>query len=66
MGRHIADQPRGRAEGTRFREYTRIERELGAVGPHPATRNLQRRHAEALTIGRRVAEFLRRDRHHRG
>jgi hypothetical protein len=66
MGKHIADQPRGRAEGVRVREYTRIERELGAVGPHQVTRNLQRRPAEALAIGRRVAEFLRRDRYRRG
>ena len=45
MTKHIADQPRDRIEGTRAREYTRIERE-GAAGRHPSSEELQRRPAE--------------------
>lgn len=62
MSKHIADQPRDRKEGTRTREYTRIEREQGASGPHPATADLQRRPFESNDHGRRTSEFLRRNR----
>lgn len=62
MTKHIADQPRDRAEGTRARRYTRIERERGLGGPHPATETLQRRPAARPVRGRRTQEFLRRDR----
>ena len=61
MTKHIADQPRDRIEGTRAREYTRIEREGGA-GRHPSSEELQRRPAETPKSGRRTEEFLRRDR----
>lgn len=61
MTKHIVDQPRDRAEGTRAREYTRIEREQGS-GPHPTSEELQRRRAETPPSGRRTEEFLRRDR----
>lgn len=62
MGKHIADQPRERAEGTRARQFARIERERGAAGPHPASRTLQRRADGPHAEGRRTQEFLRRDR----
>jgi len=62
MSKHIVDQPRDRIEGTRTREYTRIEREQGAGGPHPRSAELRRRPAEATDGGRRTAEFLRRER----
>lgn len=62
MGKHIADQPRDRAEGTRAREFARIEREMGSGGPHAATQTLQRRTSESLAGSRRTEEFLRRER----
>jgi hypothetical protein len=62
MSKHIVDQPRDRNEGTRIREYTRIEREQGGGGPHPSSAGLQRRAAETPTSGRRTEEFLRRKR----
>lgn len=62
MSKHIVDQPRDRGEGTRAREYTRIEREQGAVGPHPRSEELRRRPADSQQSGRRTAEFLRRER----
>jgi hypothetical protein len=62
MSKHIVDQPRDRGEGVRIREYTRIERERGAGGPHPSTAGLQRRGAEAAASRRRAEEFLRRER----
>ena len=62
MSKHLVDQPRDRGEGTRIREYTRIEREQGAAGPHPRSEELQRRQAEAAASGRRTEEFLRRER----
>ena len=62
MSKHIVDQPRDRGEGTRIREYTRIEREQGEGGPHPSSAELQRRPAETPESGRRTAEFLRRGR----
>lgn len=65
MTKHIADQPRERAEGTRVREYTRIEREQGAGGPHATTQGLQRRRAGSISGSRRTEEFLRRDRKRR-
>ena len=57
MAKHIADQPRDRAEGARVREYTRIQR---AENPSSAALDLQRRAAERVP-GRRAQEFLRRD-----
>ena len=62
MTKHVADQPRERAEGVRTREYTRIEREQGAVGPHPRTEELKRRRGKTPASGRRTEEFLRRER----
>lgn len=62
MSKRIVDQPRDRNEGTRVREFTRIEREQGAGGPHPRTEEIKRRPAETLTSGRRTQEFLRRER----
>lgn len=62
MTKHVVDQPRERTEGTRVREFTRIEREQGAVGPHPRTEELKRRPHEAPASGRRTEEFLRRER----
>jgi hypothetical protein len=62
MTRHVADHPRERTEGTRIREYTRIEREQGVAGLHPRTEELKRRPAETPTSGRRTEEFLRRER----
>lgn len=62
MGKHVADQPRGRAEGTRVREFTRIERERGGTGPHAATQTLQRRASDSPAGTRRTEEFLRRER----
>ena len=62
MGKHIADQPRNRAEGTRIREFARIEREQGAGGPHVATAMLQRRPSETVAESHRTSEFLRRER----
>lgn len=62
MGKHIADQPRDRAEGSRTREYARIERERGVGGPHATTANLQRRPSETVLESRRTREFLRRER----
>ena len=62
MSKHIVDQPRDRNEGTRVREYTRIEREQGAGGPHRRSEELQRRPAETPASGRRAEEFLRRER----
>ena len=46
MSKHIVDQTRDRGEGARIREYTRIEREQGSIGPHPSSAGLQRRPAE--------------------
>lgn len=66
MSKHIVDQPRDRAEGVRTREYTRIEREQGAGGPHPRSEELQRRQAETPGSGHRTAEFLRRERTQNG
>jgi hypothetical protein len=62
MTKHVVDQPRERTEGTRVREYTRIEREQGAPGHHPRTEELKRRSAEMQASGRRTEEFLRRER----
>jgi hypothetical protein len=62
MSKHIVDQTRDRGEGARIREYTRIEREQGSIGPHPSSAGLQRRPAETGTPGRRTQEFLRRER----
>lgn len=62
MTKHVVDHPRERTEGTRVREYTRIERERGAPGPHPRTEELKRRPAETAAGGRRTEEFLRRER----
>lgn len=62
MSKHIVDQPRGRGEGTRAREYARIEREQGAGGPHPRSEELRRRPVESQSGGRRTEEFLRRER----
>lgn len=62
MSKHIVDQPRDRGEGTRIREYTRIEREQGTVGPHPRSEELKRRQVESAASGRRTEEFLRRER----
>jgi hypothetical protein len=62
MSKHVVDQPRERGEGTRVREYTRIEREQGAAGSHPRTEELKRRSAETQASGRRTEEFLRRER----
>ena len=61
MGKHVADQPRERLKGTRIREYTRIQREQGAGGPHPSTRRLQRRAFEASSGLQRMREFIRRE-----
>lgn len=61
MARHIADQPRDRAEGARVREFTRIEREQADNGPHAMARELHRR-APGRAEGRRAQEFLHRDR----
>ncbi len=66
MSKHIVDQPRDRSEGTRAREYTRIEREQGGTGPHPRSEELQRRAAETPQSGRRTEEFLRREREQKG
>lgn len=60
MSKHIVDQPRDRARGSRVREYTRIEREQGTEGPHSTSAVLQRRPAETLAGSRRTQEFLRR------
>lgn len=62
MTKHIADQPRDRLEGSRTREYTRIEREQGANGPHAATAALLRRSSGTADDSRRTMEFLRRSR----
>ncbi len=62
MSKHAVDQPRDRSEGTRIREYTRIERERGAAGSHPRTEELKRRAVETPASGRRTEEFLRRER----
>jgi hypothetical protein len=62
MTRHVVDHPRERNEGTRIREYTRIEREQGVPGLHPRTEELKRRPAETPTSARRTEEFLRRER----
>jgi hypothetical protein len=62
MSKHLVDQPRERGEGIRTREYTRIEREHGAGGPHPRSEELQRRAADTVQSGRRTEEFLRRER----
>ena len=66
MSKHIVDQPRDRGEGARIREFTRIEREQGAVGPHRRSEELQRRPAETPASGRRAQEFLRRERAQKG
>lgn len=62
MAKHIADQARDRIAGTRMREFTRIQREQGAGGPHPATRELRRRGADSTSAETRTREFLRRER----
>ncbi len=63
MGKHIADQQRDRAEGTRTREFTRIEREQRTGGPHAAIATLRRRPSGTTTAGsRRTSEFLSRER----
>ena len=62
MSKHIVDQPRDRGEGTRAREYTRIEREHGAGGPHPRSEELRRRPADTPASNRRTEEFMRRER----
>ena len=61
MGKHIADQQRDRADGTRTREYTRIEREQRAGGPHAAIATLRRR-AAGTSDSHRTSEFLKRER----
>ena len=65
MGKHIADQPRDRAEGARIREFTRTEREQGASGPHRATLMLYRRPSTSGAEGGRTRQFLRRVLRHR-
>jgi hypothetical protein len=62
MSKHIVDQQRERSEGARARQYTRVEREQGAAGPHARSEELHRRPAETPASGRRTEEFLRRDR----
>ena len=62
MGKHIADQPRDRSEGTRIREFSRIQREQGAGGPHMATQILQRRATPGESGSSRTREFLLRER----
>ncbi len=62
MSKHVVDQPRERCEGTRVREYTRIEREQGAAGAHPRTEELKRRPSDTQASGRRTEEFMRRER----
>ena len=57
MSKHIIDQPRGRDEGKRLREFSKIQRLMGDESASVKVRALQRA-TRAATGTRRVAEFL--------
>lgn len=58
MTRHIADQPRDRAEGARVAPFLDAARRAGET-PHPAAQALHRRPAARDPKNPRAAAFLR-------
>ncbi len=57
MSRHLTDN-RTKADGSRLKPFTAIERNQGEDGTHPASKALLKR-SDGATTSRRVAEFVR-------
>ncbi|MFV2051458.1 hypothetical protein [Aliiroseovarius sp. YM-037] len=63
MTRHIIDHRKGARNGSVLRRFADVERQNGAVGPHPTTASLQRRPQDRVERGSaRVRAYMKIDR----